>query len=223
MKRDVQPEILDDLERSDPQAIRSRRDLRWINWFLGGESWIVRSASGEAGAGSCVFELGAGEGTLTRKLLESGHQVCAFDLQACPEALLKADRLTWIEGDLLETLPREISYRQQAGQRVILVANLILHHFSADMLQEIGRVAGVADVLLLAEPHRTKWALVCGYAIWPFIGEVTRHDMPVSTRAGFKRAELSDLLSLDETKWEIREAPSIFGGWRFSGKKRAVS
>ena len=45
MKRVVKPEILDELDGSDPRAIRSRRDLRFINLLMGNERWIQRSVN----------------------------------------------------------------------------------------------------------------------------------------------------------------------------------
>ncbi len=41
-ERVVKPEILDSLDASDPAAIRSRKDLRRINWFMRGETWILQ-------------------------------------------------------------------------------------------------------------------------------------------------------------------------------------
>ncbi len=222
MKRDVQPEILDQLAQDDPRALRSRRDLRWINSFLGGERWIIRLARQELDSGDCVIELGAGEGTLTRKLLQLGCQVRALDLQPCPDQLVDESGLLWIQGDLLQTLPRAVRDARASGQRITIAANLILHHFSPHLLEQIGDAVSQADALLFAEPHRTEWALICGRMIWPFIGDVTRHDMPVSTRAGFAKGELAGSLDLNEIDWAICERGSYFGGWRFLAKKRAV-
>ena len=36
------PEILDGLPPEDPEARRSRRDLRRINFLMGNERWIAR-------------------------------------------------------------------------------------------------------------------------------------------------------------------------------------
>ena len=38
--RQIKREILDDLDAKDPQAKRSRRDLRRINLFMGNMRWI---------------------------------------------------------------------------------------------------------------------------------------------------------------------------------------
>ena len=58
VKRVVVPEILDELNAQDDRAVRSRRDLRMVNGFMRGESWIagelkkmegVRRVAGKAG------------------------------------------------------------------------------------------------------------------------------------------------------------------------------
>lgn len=41
--RKLTPEILDSISHDDPGAIRSRRDLRRINRFMGSESWILQN------------------------------------------------------------------------------------------------------------------------------------------------------------------------------------
>ena len=43
MLRQVLPELLDHLQADDPEAIRSRRDLRVINFLMGNERWILSS------------------------------------------------------------------------------------------------------------------------------------------------------------------------------------
>lgn len=79
MKRVVEPELLDELSSDDPAAIRSRRDLRMINWFMGNEGWIQRQIE----EGESMVELGAGTGELTGKLSNTG-KVTGLDFQGLP-------------------------------------------------------------------------------------------------------------------------------------------
>ena len=56
VKRQIVPEILDSLSGDDPGALRSRRDLRLINFLMGNERWILKQ--NHYGG---MIELGAGE------------------------------------------------------------------------------------------------------------------------------------------------------------------
>ncbi len=201
MKRDVQPEILDDLANDDPRARRSRKDLRLINFLMGNERWILRQVSGE----DCV-ELGAGAGELTHKLAKRGG-VTGLDFQAAPPSL----NCPWIAGDLFETLPR--------AQGELVVANLILHHFKDEALAKLGELLKERSRLVIVEPWRSRISLAEGYSLFPFVNEVTRHDMILSIRAGFRKGELPRLLNLGED-WEWKEEVSLLGGIRVLAWRR---
>ena len=75
MERVVEPEILDELSGDDPRALRSRRDLRLINFLMGNERWILKQVR----SADSMVELGAGDGSLTRKLTKYGS-VTGLDL-----------------------------------------------------------------------------------------------------------------------------------------------
>lgn len=81
--RSVQPEILDHLAPEDPEAQRSRRDLRRVNHFMGARGIISRalrpaaarrSERGDAASNSAplrLLELGAGDGELMVRVARS--------------------------------------------------------------------------------------------------------------------------------------------------------
>ncbi|MDA0812577.1 MAG: hypothetical protein O3C21_09350, partial [Verrucomicrobia bacterium] len=72
-RRVVIPEILDSLAAADPEAIRSRADLRMINFLMGNERWILRQLRNHPEAArKGVVEIGAGEGDLLPKLRGRG-------------------------------------------------------------------------------------------------------------------------------------------------------
>ena len=196
MKRVVEPESLDGLSGEDPAAIRSRRDLRMINWFMGNEGWIQRQIE----EGESMVELGAGTGELTGKLSDTG-KVTGLDFQGKPRNL----EVDWKQGDLFETMP------DCPGDTV--VANLILHHFDDEQLKRLGGLIGARKKFVAVEPYRSCRSLFQGSLLWPAINAVTKHDMMVSIRAGFRRGELSALLQLGE-RWQWREEVSFFGGIR---------
>ena len=119
-----------------------------------------------------------------RDLRREKGKVIGLDLQTAPPGLEDE----WIFGDLFETL------EEAEGNTV--VANLILHHFQDDALRELGELLRKRRRLVMVEPWRSRVALAEGYALWPLVNQVTRHDMMVSIRAGFRRGELQDCSSL---------------------------
>lgn len=200
MLRQVLPEILDHLPADDPEAVRSRRDLRLINFLMGNERWILRQARRLA-PGS-IAELGAGEGSLSGKL-SAIAPVDSYDLAPRPAYL--APQVTWHPGDLFDNPP------VSGG---LLVANLFLHHFEGDHLQSLARCCAGFQTLCFVEPLRTPNALRLGAGMLPFVNRVTRHDMMVSIRAGFVPGELPELLELDPGKWHVRQQSTWRGGIR---------
>lgn len=209
MKRVVVPEILDELKGTDPRAVRSRRDLRLVNALMGNERWIASELAklGDGqGVSQTVAELGAGRGELVNLLSKKGCMVIGYDLQPKPENL--DARARWQEGDFFSALGDDDS--------VAVVGSLILHHFEDAQLRELGELLQGKKVLLFAEPLRCQLALWEGYTLFPFVNDVTRHDMMVSIRAGFLPGELPELLGLLDG-WSWKEERTLLGGLRSVG------
>ena len=206
----MKPEILDHLPSDDPSALRSRRDLRRINWLMGNERWILKAARRfPEAAGKGIAELGAGDGLLSAKLAEEFPQanVTAFDLAPRPTNL--DARVTWSRGDLFQT-----TGDLRGG---ILVANLFLHHFEGDALVQLGRICEGFEVVIFSEPSRDSVSHLCGHVLDPFVNHVTRHDMHVSIDAGFLPGELPSLLGLTPERWQIEEDSTWRGAVRMLG------
>jgi hypothetical protein len=208
MKRVVVPELLDELDGSDPRAIRSRRDLRLINALMGNERWIVRQLAGLRERGSFA-ELGAGGGELLATLANQGWLGCGYDLQPEPKNLPGQAR--WCQGDFFEQLSKDSA--------PVVVGSLILHHFEEEALLGLGRLLADRQVLVFAEPLRSRVALAEGSALFPLVNDVTRHDMMVSIRAGFRKGELPEKLALQEG-WHWQEKATLRGGLRSIAVKR---
>ena len=200
VKRVVTEEILDHLPPDDPEAVRSRQDLRRINFLMGNERWILRQVALRPDlARKGIVELGAGEGCLLRRLSAFGPAT-GIDLMPRPKDLSEA--IQWRRGDVMEA--------DLSGG--ILVANLFLHHFEGGMLKRIGDLAKSFEMLITVEPFRTRGALRLGAIMNPWVGRVTRHDMEASIRAGFVAGELRQGLGLE--RWKIAERSSWRGGLR---------
>lgn len=203
IQRIVEPEILDSLSPDDPEAKRSRADLRFINRMMGGEAWVIRELKKLKGV-ECVVELGAGEGRLATaiKAAFSELRVVAVDLIDAPEPAVAG--VEWVKADVL-------SDTYSVDSRTVVVANLFLHHLGKDTLALLGERVSGAQALLFAEPYRSRSALFWARLIYPFVGRVTRYDMLVSIRAGFCEGELEQLLG---AKFGWAESVGIFGGIR---------
>lgn len=212
--RRVIPEILDHLPADDPEAVRSRRDLRRINFLMGNERWICRAIHKFSDAASRgIAELGAGDGALISKLSVMFPNVglTACDLAPRPAAL--DPRVRWRQGDLLS------DHHELRGG--VLVANLFLHHFEGETLRALGTLCKGFEVLVFCEPDRAMIPHLLGASIWPWVNRVTRHDMHVSINAGFAKGELPALLGLEPELWDFSETSTWRGGrhvlgWRNS-------
>ena len=212
LEREVIPEILDSLDPADPRAVRSRLDLRWIDFYLGNSRWIVRQLRERISGPARVIEIGAGEGGLCRRVQSAlpGSILTGLDLVPRPAGLPTA--IQWRRGDFFETLG-EIDAEACMG-------SLILHHFPESALRELGARLQSFRHLVFCEPLRSRLPLFLSRFADSFLGEVTRHDMPVSIRAGFRAGELPELLGLEPKKWFIREISHWRGSLRLVASRR---
>lgn len=206
MRRRVEPEILDSLPADDAEAIRSRRDLRWINAIMGNHRWLMRRIGELRRPGCRVLEIGAGDGTLGRGLVKRGlvEEFTAVDLAPRPHDW--PSEAQWLQQDLLKT---------ELPPSEIVIANLFLHHF--EDLSKI-RMPDKCRVLLCAEPARRRVHIWQGKVLGLLpLSPVTRHDMEVSIRAGFLDDELPHLLGLDGWRWTV--ATTLFGSYRLEAHR----
>jgi len=207
MQRVVEPEIIDQLPPDHPDVKRSRRDLKVINFLMDNERWIARHiAQFPAALAKGVVEIGAGEGTLLRRLAKrhAGIPLTACDLAPRPEGL--PERIVWDRRDVFESLAEV-----KGG---VLAANLFLHHFEYDELEQFRPHLERFEVICFNEPYRAERTIWDAQFILPFVGRATKHDMMVSIRAGFVHGELPERLGLDPAKWRIREETTWRGGLR---------
>lgn len=213
--RTVQAELLDELPATDPDAIRSRRDLRRVNRWMGNPRALaeILSRNTPKKAPDVVVELGAGDGTLMLHVLREleaqwpGGRIVLVDRQPAVTAETRQgyNDLGWevevATSDVVEWLT------QTNGVKVdLMVANLFLHHFSEATLRKLlGQAAQQASLFAACEPRRSVLSLNAARLLW-MIGcnAVTQHDAVVSVRAGFAGTELSNYWPAEEN-WRLEE------------------
>ena len=203
--RKLTPELLDHLPHDDPGALRSRADLRRINFFMGNERWI---ASMIPAGTRHITELGAGDGHLLARLAAKHPQaeITAYDLAPRPAHLPSS--VKWTQGDLFTEAP--------PAHGGTLIANLFLHHFTDTQLRHLGEWMRGFDTLLISEPLRARLSVFLGKLAIPFIHPITRHDMRVSIEAGFRHGEIPAALGLGQ---RVRETVSWRGSIRIFAEK----
>lgn len=211
MPRVVVPELLDSLPAADPDAIASRRDLRFLNAVMGNYRWMEKQLSVHAHGDGTIVEIGAGDGELARRLCTRmpnlANRYHALDL--APQPADWPAGATWHQMDVWS----------EAGAVLLkgaggIVANLVLHHFEDNSLRRLGSLLMNCQVILVCEPCRREIHVWQGRLLFPFLNKVTRHDMVVSIRAGFRAHELAAALGAGIAGQEIAASETLLGAYR---------
>ena len=221
--RKVIPEILDSLPPEDPRAIRSRRDLRWINSIMGNYRWIARRVRDTTREANLEwYEAGAGDGHLADFFSpEERTRLSITGMDLIPRSPGWPEQWAWRQGDIFDGLGDEPEAKRG------LIANLFLHHFERPDLERLGEVIDRDCVhLVISEPARYAFFHGASHLFDPFVNSVTRYDMRVSIGAGFRRGELVELLGL-EGEWTIHESTTLLGAYRLeawrSNREKSLS
>ena len=220
MQRTVEPELLDDLPPADRSARRSRKDLQRLNAGM-------RNCKTMAGAlhSACdgrmrrrLVDLGTGDGsflwTVARRLPGDWRGTSAVLLDrmkvVSPETCRAFAQFGW-RAEVVEAEALGWLARLETQVYDVIVANLFLHHFQdAQLAGLLCAAASHARVFVAVEPRRSMPSLLLSRLLWVIgCNQVTRHDAPVSVRAGFAGNELSCLWPAGEG-WTLRERPA---GW----------
>jgi 2-polyprenyl-6-methoxyphenol hydroxylase-like FAD-dependent oxidoreductase len=232
MERVIEAEWLDQLPPEDPGAVRSRKDLQWLNAWMGSANrlaGVLRQVL-PSGLPCRIADLGGGDGRfflnavrllgsagfagqvtiVDRHNIVSSHAQHALAQLGWNVCVAQADVFAWLG--------------QQNGQVWdVMVANLFLHHFTEAQLSRLLREAGKATRMFVAvEPRRSRVALAFSRGVG-LIGcnHVTRHDAPASVLAGFSANELSQLWPQDGN-WALEEGQAGWFGHLFVARRMRV-
>jgi hypothetical protein len=161
-----------------------------------------------------VLEIGAGEGDLGLGMITRKLNWDCLDLLPRPHHWPRSSG--WIKADVLS---ESWSFDQS-----VIVANLVLHHFTAAQLRLLGRrLRGRARVIVVSDLVRSRFREKIFSCVAHFISAhpVSRHDGRLSIRAGFRGNELPEMLGLDPAQWKVRLSRSFSGAYRLLAVKRA--
>jgi len=180
---------------------------------MGNPRWILRMiAAHPALLADGIAELGAGDGSLLRRLHRAHPDVPLSGYDLAPRPVGLHPDTAWEAGDVL--------LKRGPFAAGVVVANLFLHHFASEQIARLGTRLERARMLLVCEPHRSPKVLRRSRVLVPFLGEVTRNDMEISLTAGFVAGELPDWLGLAGHVWQINESTSWFGCQRLLAIRR---
>lgn len=202
-RRTIVTELLDVLNTTDPRAIASRRDLVWINALMF-QARIMASLLRKyvTERPTRILEIGCGDGSFMLAVARQmgggwrGVELVMVDQADLLTASLRASfedlgwQITYVQADIFEWLeqPHNIAFD-------LVCTNLVLHHFSDDMLARLfASIQKLATVFVATEPRRSVLAVAaCATLRLIGVNEVTRHDAIASVRAGFTRSDLAAL------------------------------
>jgi 2-polyprenyl-3-methyl-5-hydroxy-6-metoxy-1,4-benzoquinol methylase len=199
----VEPEILDALPATDPEAVGSRRDLFRINALMFQPIIMRRLLLRHVTLPPRrILEIGAGDArfmlAIARRLARRWPGVELTLLDRKPLLSEKVGERFAKLGWRVEAATADVfDWAAQArGERFDLVTtNLVLHHFDDAALARLFRLlAPLSPLFVATEPWRARLPLFAT-GLLPAIGanRVTLHDAAASVRAGFSEKELSRL------------------------------
>lgn len=227
--RVVEPEILDTLDPEHPLARGSRKDLQRLNAWMRSAPKVADAFERQfpLGRPATVVELGAGDGSLLVNVAQllprqwTDIDVVLIDRQE--KLAAGARELFARRGWKVAVVNRDVFdwLKEGFASTDVILCNLFLHHFQTEQLKALfNGIAQRTKCFIALEPLRNGAGLFFSNLVG-LIGcnKVTRHDAPVSVRAGFRDKELSALWP-DPNAWVLEEGNAGWCSQLFVAKRR---
>jgi SAM-dependent methyltransferase len=186
--RATEPEQLDE-GVPDEEALRSLRDLQFVNRWLGNPGSLLRAVRPHLPPGGRLLDVGAASGDVPAYLLArlpGPLKAVALDVKALHLRLTPAG-LHRVVADV-----RALPFAERSFD--VVTASLFLHHFDAAELPAVlaSLFALARRALVVNDLHRTLVPYAFGRALFPllFRSPVSVEDGLVSIRRGFRPDEL---------------------------------
>lgn len=207
MSRLVEPEILDQLAPDDPRAVRSRRDLHWVNVFMRTHAIMAKVLKEYCPtAPKQIVEIGAGDGNFLLQVAKrSGWKNLDAVLLDQKKAVAIDTLVAFAEYDWRPRLVTADVFAWD-GPAEVVISNLFIHHFEdKDLARLLQKIASHAKLFIALEPHRFYYPRPCALTtLLVGCSRVTIHDAEASIRAGFVRQEITPLWP-DKQNWRLTE------------------
>ncbi|HWQ90489.1 MAG TPA: methyltransferase domain-containing protein [Clostridia bacterium] len=216
-QRTLAPEWLDELPADDARAVASRADLQRLNFLMGHVGIMLNTLRSTFlhSPPARVVDFGAGDGTfllrVAKRLAPQWRDLDVFlvDRQPAVSERVLADfqSLGWRSS--VQNMTASDWLRRPDSACDLLLANLFLHHLpDSDLAETMALVARCTTTFLAMEPRRSRTALAFSRLLGVIgCNQVTRHDAPVSVKAGFAGRELSRLWP-SSPNWRLHEQPA---------------
>ena len=186
--RATEPEQLDE-GVPDEEALRSLRDLQFVNRWLGNAGSLLRAVRPHLPPGGRLLDVGAASGDVPAYLLSrlpGPITAVALDVKALHLRLAPAG-LRRVVADV-----RALPFAERSFD--VVTASLFLHHFDAVELPAVlaSLFALARRALVVNDLHRTLVPYAFGRALFPLLlrSPVSVEDGLLSIRRGFRPDEL---------------------------------
>jgi ubiquinone/menaquinone biosynthesis C-methylase UbiE len=206
-ERSSEPELMDGPLRDLAELAANLRDIRRVNWLLGGTAIVLRHLPDlldviPRGKIVSILDLATGSADIPLALVDwarrHGRPVTITASDCSPEIMAVArDRV----GDQPEITLERYDARDvplRDGSFDIVLCSLSLHHFEPDdavrVLREMRRLARVGFVVNDLRRSRLGYVAAWLAARLTTRNRLTRNDAPLSVRRAYTPDELRDLL-----------------------------
>ena len=177
---------------------------------MGNERWLHREINQLSPISDFVIlEIGAGDGSLIRKLARLYPQAKCFGYDLQPQPAHLPANVTWYSGDIRNA---RLPHREE-NTPIIFICSMFLHHFEDAELSLFRQWIEHCDAAIIVEPWRNHFVKFLSLCIYPFCNSVTKHDMRVSIEAGFCGEDLTNQLTLPPS-WSKKIIHHWLGSYR---------